>query len=96
MSYRKMTVDGENWEFKIGRSNVHMRAPDGKGHVVNFSQLTGRSWDTLERGQHKRTTDGMVKPGHVRGWIQKIRRHQRLDHFCGDSCVFRPRQKKAN
>jgi hypothetical protein len=73
MSYRKMDVQGEQWEFKIGRDNAHIRAPNGRGKTVSFYELTGRTPDLIERGQWKGTTDGMVGPGEVRAWIDSHR-----------------------
>lgn len=68
---RKLELDDETWEYMIGRSNVKIKSPrTGKSHIVDFSTITGRPWSTIERGQHKKTSDGMVGPGDVRLYIE--------------------------
>ena len=69
--WRIMQVNGEEWRYRFGRGNAVIRGTDGKNIVVTYEDLTGRSSNVLERGLWKKTTDGMVKPGHVRGWIRK-------------------------
>jgi hypothetical protein len=69
---RSMVVEGERFEYRFGHQSVVIRNAAGKSVIVDYSYLTGRSWSTIERGQHKRTGDGMVKPGHV---MRYIRRH---------------------
>jgi hypothetical protein len=69
---RKVIVYGQAWEFSTGRFNAVIKNPHTKKKmIVDFAKLTGRSWDILERGQHKRTIDGMIKPGHVKAYIEK-------------------------
>lgn len=40
MSYRKININGQQWTYKIGRSSVHLRDPDGKGQVVPVLDIT--------------------------------------------------------
>jgi len=70
---RKVDVDGEVWSCRLGRSHAVIVSPGGHKSVVDFSTLTGRSWDTLERGQWKGMRDGMVVPDHVRTYVRKHR-----------------------
>ena len=72
MSLRKINVDGAVWEYRIGKGAAVLVAPDGKKAVVGLDKLTGRSWDTLERGQWKRTSDGMVTPKDVAAYIRAL------------------------
>ena len=69
--WRTMQVDGRVWRYRFGRGNAVIRDDADKPSVVDYSALTGRAWTTIERGQWKKTGDGMVKPGHVLGWIRK-------------------------
>ena len=69
--WRTMQVNGEEWRYRFGEGAAVIRVPNGKSVVVAYEDLTGQDASTIERGRHKRTTDGMVKPGHVRGWIRK-------------------------
>jgi hypothetical protein len=68
---RNITVNNQEWQFRIGKSNVLFQSPEGKKTAVGFDKVTGRSWYTIERGKHKGTTDGMVTPRHVASYIQK-------------------------
>ncbi len=69
--WRTIEVGGRSWRYRFGRGNVVIRSADGKSTVVRYEDLTGRSNDVIERGQWKKTIDGMVKPGHVCGRIRK-------------------------
>lgn len=68
---RTMQINGKNWKFIIGGCHIAIWSPTGVKILTNHSEVTGRDWNTLERGQWKKTNDGMVCPGHVRGWILK-------------------------
>jgi hypothetical protein len=70
---REARVGDETWGFRMGRQNVVIVTPDGRKSFVDFVTLTGRSWGTLERGQWKGTSDGMVTPEHVKRYIRKHR-----------------------
>jgi len=68
---RKIHTGTQVWEYRIGKGAVVIQPPDGrKKIVVDLSTLTGRSWNVLERGQHKMTSDGMVTPGDVKKYIE--------------------------
>jgi hypothetical protein len=58
------------FRYRFGVTSVVIVIGDKK-RVIDYSTLTGRSWDTLERGQHKRTSDGMVTPDDVREYIEQ-------------------------
>jgi hypothetical protein len=64
-------VGGKIWKYRVGRSNVVINSPEGKRITVNHSELTGRTWDTIERGQWKRTQDGMILPCHVKEYVER-------------------------
>lgn len=69
---RKVHVSGETWEFQTGKGCAVIRNPrTGKKTIVNYVKLTGRDWNTIERGQWKRTSDGMVTPADVKAYIEK-------------------------
>jgi hypothetical protein len=71
MSKRTFTVDGRKWTCEFGRGNVSIRAEDGHRVVVDYHKLTGRSWDVIERGQWKKTSDGMITPACVKRYISE-------------------------
>jgi len=69
---RKVIAYGQSWEFSTGKFNVVIKNPrtDMK-FIIDYSKLTGLSWETLERGQNKKTSDGMITPDHVKAYIEK-------------------------
>jgi hypothetical protein len=69
---RAIDVDGQRWWFFVGRGHgLLIWSPSGEKHLTSWSGVTGLDPDTIDRGQWKKTTDGMVKPGQVRGYIRK-------------------------
>jgi hypothetical protein len=68
---RRIEVDGVTWRYRFGCDNVVIVLRNGKKVIVNYSTLTGRTPDLIERGQWKGTSDGMVTPEHVRHYIRK-------------------------
>lgn len=75
MSYRKFNINGQTWSYKVGRNNVHLRDPDGKGQVIVFSALVGYRSLSLER--HRERVQEIVneignKPGSLKAIMDKI------------------------
>jgi hypothetical protein len=72
MSQRTLTIGGLKWVCVFGKGAVSIRsATTGRRIVVSYQDLTGRSIDSIERGQWKKTSDGMVTPADVRAYIEK-------------------------
>ncbi len=69
MKFRKLIASGVEWSYHIGRSYAVLISPEGKRSVVELTTLTGRTWETIERGRRKETADGMVTPADVEGYI---------------------------
>lgn len=70
MTKRKIHLPSGVWEYKIFPTcTIVIWAPDGRKHVADTPKLTGRTWDTLERGKRKITRDGMIEPHEVRDYI---------------------------
>jgi hypothetical protein len=69
-SGRKLTVDGVLWKWKTGKSgNIIAMCETGRRIQSFANQVTDRDF---ERGQHKKTTDGMITPKDVSEWIKKL------------------------
>lgn len=65
-------IDGQVWWFFVGRRlGIDIWDPTGKRHNTDASKVTGRSWEVIEKGQLKKTSDGKITPSDVRSWIQK-------------------------
>ncbi len=69
---RPLDVDGARWWYLIGRCWVPIWSPDGVKHVASITKVACRSFNTLERGQWKKTSDGMICPEHVRRYIRRF------------------------
>lgn len=72
MSYRKIVVDEKEYKYKVGRGSTNIRDLETwKSISVSNHILKGITPNTFERGQHKKTSDGMVLPSEVSKWIKK-------------------------
>jgi hypothetical protein len=71
-SWRKLVVDGKNYRWR-GSDFVVIQDEHGKrvgGARVTAPQIKGDDWNVWERGQWKRTSDGMMRPGEVAAFIR--------------------------
>ena len=66
--YRKIVVGGVEYTYKVGRTCVDIRPPEGPRMTPNYQQLTGWSWDRIERGCHKRYFS--ITPQDIREYIE--------------------------
>jgi hypothetical protein len=69
--WRKITVDGIEYRYRIGKSYAVIQMPDGTSLRPRVSDLNGRSPYHYDEGQWDGTPDGMVTPGHICSWIRK-------------------------
>lgn len=69
MKWRKIVVGGAEWKYHIGSGAVEARCGDRKLVGTPPEIVPGLTWDIFERGQHKRTSDGMITPKHIAAWI---------------------------
>lgn len=73
-SLRRITVLGpEDWQFRVFAGHTVIFDPRGTKYVVSSADMIGRTPSTFERGQYKKTSDGMVTPKYVAAFIQLIR-----------------------
>lgn len=71
---RNIHLDGKVYRYVVGKSYVAIRTPEGTKIVAFCSEVAGVTNDTFERGQWKRTSDGMVKPHHVKTYLERLLR----------------------
>lgn len=77
---RKMVVEGQTWWWLFKGRNCVLWPPSpgldpgkhGRKAFVDTMALTGRWPEAFDRGQWKRTTDGMITPGMVRDYILAV------------------------
>lgn len=60
--------DGETWSYRVGQNYVVMRSPEGKTHEAILPDVTGESWNDIERAQWKHYWDG-VRPQAIKNYI---------------------------
>lgn len=66
---RRLYIHGRPWWYKIGRCYAHIWNPSGEKHIRTISDVRGLPSDVIDRGQYKKTRDGMVCPSHVERYI---------------------------
>jgi hypothetical protein len=68
---RALIVNGRKFKFIVGFSRVKIVSPDGRVFTPGCAEVKGVSEATFERGQWKKTTDGMVMPREIVAWIKR-------------------------
>lgn len=69
--WRRVHVGGAAWSYRVGRrGGVVIHGPSGEQANVHAGPLRGQAPYLFERGQHKKTSDGAVKPSEVKLFIQ--------------------------
>ena len=76
MSTRTISVAGETYSWRVGARHVAIRTPAGVEHTPEIAEVLRSDGWTVQRGQHKRTSDAAVTPRYVAAWI--------LDNIVGD------------
>lgn len=69
--WRKIHINNEVFLYKIGKGYVSIKLNNGKTIYPNLVEVTSKSWDVLERGQWKKTSDGYVLPSHIKDYLIK-------------------------
>lgn len=68
---RKIVVHGQEWHWSV-RRGVMMINPSGKSYHVDPEDVIECTPDVFERGQWKRTSDGVVSPARVAAFISDL------------------------
>ena len=66
---REITVGGQDFKYKVGKTFVNIVLPDGSRVHPTLSEVSGLSFDEVERGQHKRWFS--MTPSVLRDYIEK-------------------------
>jgi hypothetical protein len=69
MAWRKITVDNIDYEFMLGKKNAVIKHGDKKT-IVTYTELTGRSEDSIAFGKFWGIKEGMVTPAHIIFYIK--------------------------
>lgn len=66
---KKLTLNSGEWVYFVGCGRVEIRNETTKV-LVDSHVILGVTQDVFERGQWKRTSDGMIKPSDVKRYIE--------------------------
>ncbi len=71
---RELTVGGQVFKYKVGKTCINIVLPDGSRVHPTLSEVSGLSWDEVERGQWKKwfsVTPGMLKSYLIENHLRK-------------------------
>lgn len=66
---RNISVNGVRYRYRVGKTFVVIRN-ETKRLLVSCADVVGCSQNTWERGQWKKTQDGMVTPSRIAAFIK--------------------------
>lgn len=71
---RKLHINGKVYQYKVGKggSNVTVKFPTSEKVTFDGHEITGRSGWTMEKGQYKGTSDGMITPGQIKTFLLRL------------------------
>ena len=70
--FTQLVLDSGTWQYKVGKSYVVIYSPDGERSCPNHSQVTGLTWNSIERYHWKcRGIDheANIKPSTMKRWV---------------------------
>jgi hypothetical protein len=70
---RRLVMGTSVWWWYSKGKGIEIWSPQGKRQVTDASTVTGRTWEAIERGYWKKTSDCSVTPGHIRAFIEKTK-----------------------
>lgn len=66
---RKLIINNQVWTYKIGPSHIKIVGPNVSA-CGGANEINDTTPSMYERGQYKKTVDGMIGPGMVRAYIE--------------------------
>jgi hypothetical protein len=69
---RNLVFRGKTYQYRVGTGSTVIKFPDGTKAVVSNHDLKGVDPNTFERGQYKKTSDGMVLPSEIQNYIERL------------------------
>lgn len=68
MNWRKIRIGSQEWSYSIGTTYAVINGPGIPKDTIALVLLTGHD---VERGRHKKSSEGMVTPKHIRRYIER-------------------------
>jgi len=72
---RPIAISEEVWYYQVGGCHCVFWNPQGKKFIEKTNIVAGRSFDVLEKGQWRKTSDGMITPKDISKYIFFIRKN---------------------
>lgn len=70
---RALVVNGVKWKWRCGsKGGILAYSETGQRAYAHAWQIKNLSFVAFERGQRKRTNDGMVTPSEVSAWLADL------------------------
>ena len=71
---RKIVVNGVEWKYTVSdKGTVLAYSKTGQRACVHGCFINGTNDpNILDRGQYKKTRDGMITPKHIAEWLKKV------------------------
>jgi hypothetical protein len=69
MTRRKLHIGGQVFTYIVGNTYVAIWGPDGAKWTPTIAEVTGESWDAIERACWKQYWRG-VRPGQVKDYVE--------------------------
>lgn len=76
---RNLHIHGKIFQYKVGKWQTVVKFPTGEKATFSNTELTGRDSWTFEKGQYKGTSDGMVKPSHIKSFLLRLLEGGKVD-----------------
>ena len=68
---RRLHIEGVEYLYVIKGRRVQFLLEDRKV-IADLSEVSGKPWDIIERGQYKKTNDGYVTPAHCKAFLERF------------------------
>lgn len=69
MSYRKLEIWGQEWKYKVGKSYVDIRDPNGRGYRPTHFEVQGPTLANLDETHALDPRFEEIRPAQVREYI---------------------------
>ena len=71
MTFRKLRIGNETWEFYLGDTHAVIKDPKGHKTTVRYDVLLGRDLEEFKSAREEGWPTGSVRPRHVRTYIEQ-------------------------
>ena len=69
-NWRNLTVGGKAWRYCVGKGGGIVARHGEERRFIQAWDIKGMTPDNYDKGQWKKTNDGMVLPSEVAAWLE--------------------------